>query len=152
MTDWFPKFRGVSIYSSESNEIAYHDLLQFFNIDVGADIVVIGDLGLWNGRRIGYKELNNPTYSMCFESGVNGSAECEWLVDNVTKDLCAKVSHHDGTNYYLYRKFKDISDVQRANFLNKIYEGTVTRGNITRLTSPIGKDILELREFAPFND
>lgn len=151
MEDWFPKFKGVSIYSSEMDESIYHDLLQLFNVDVGANIVVIADLGLWNGRRVGYKELNNPTYAMCFNSGVNGSAICEWVVDNTTKDLCAEVSHHDGTNYYLYRKFKDISDVQRANFLDKIYKGTVTRGDITRLTSPIGKDILELREFAPFD-
>lgn len=143
MSDWFPKLVGIKICVTEMDSELYDEFLQSYNIAVGADIVVIASLGLWNGRRMGYKELHSPVYSDCFSSCIDDYIG-EWIITKETQDLCARVSHHDGTNYYLYRKFKDISDVQRANFLDKIYKGTVTRGDITRLSSPLGKDILSL--------
>lgn len=50
-------------------------------------------------------------------------------------DLRADAVHHDGTNHYLYRAFKDgVSDTQKENLQYKIYCGKATRADITRVT------------------
>ena len=53
--------------------------------------------------------------------------------------------HHDGTNYVLYREWKDnITDAQKANFENAIYHGILTSKDITRYTKSLGKRIAEV--------
>ncbi len=50
--------------------------------------------------------------------------------------------HHDGTNHYLYRTYKDgVSDAQIENLKEKIYRGTATRADITRITHRLGDEI-----------
>ena len=50
--------------------------------------------------------------------------------------------HHDGTNHYLYRTYKDgVSDAQIENLKEKIYRGTATRADITRITRRLGDEI-----------
>lgn len=97
------------------------------------EYIAIADLGLWNGRRMGYKELSNLTdilgnydYTKVYTDNYN------LKVDGI---------HHDGTNYIIIRKFKDISDVQKENFLDKIYNGKVTPQDISRYTKSLLEDI-----------
>ena len=57
-------------------------------------------------------------------------------------DLRADAVHHDGTNHYLYRVFKDgVTDTQIENLQDKIYNGKATRADITRVTKRLGDDI-----------
>ena len=98
------------------------------------DLLAIADLGLWNGRVTGYKELKNLTdISACMQDYNTLYVE--------RNDLKIRAIHHDGTNYYVIREFKDISDEQRENFLDKIYNGKATRKDITRYTKAIGKTV-----------
>ena len=54
----------------------------------------------------------------------------------------ADAVHHDGTNHYLYRVFKDgVTDTQIENLQDKIYNGKATRADITRVTKRLGDDI-----------
>lgn len=94
-------------------------------------IMVIADLGLWNGRRSGYKYLTENLNSI-FDVGEDYN---EWYVDDLG-DIRCKAVHHDGTNYYLFRAVKP--DMNMEILEDKLYEGTATRRDITRYTERLG--------------
>ena len=65
----------------------------------------------------------------------------EWYVDR-RGDLRCTAVHHDGTNHYLYRTIKDgVTDAQIENLQEKLYMGTATRADITRVTKRLGDEI-----------
>ena len=106
------------------------------NIEVGDEIIIIADLGLWNGRRQGYKLLHKTNIRDCL-TGTCGDY-VTWYVDTLG-DLRCDDTHHDGTNLYTYRAWKaGISEEQQENFLAKVYRGRATRKDITRYTRKIG--------------
>lgn len=108
------------------------------DIQLPRSIIVIGDLGLWNGRAHGYKMIESGNIKDCLYSDCDMN---EWYVDKLG-DLRCKAIHHDGTNYYLYRAFRDnVTDSQIERLQDKIYEGTATRHDITRVTKRLGDDI-----------
>ena len=112
------------------------------NIDVGEEIVVIADLGLWNGRRQGYKLLHKTNIADCL-TGTCGDY-VTWFVDD-RGDLNCRDCHHDGTNLYLYRAWKDsVTEEQMENFLEKVYRGKATRKDITRYTRKIGTYVADI--------
>jgi hypothetical protein len=119
----------------ELNQSYLDDERANLNISLDNNIVAIATLGLWNGTRSGYRLFNNNIAS-CLTSGYDPV----WYVDN-NGDFRCHESHHDGTNEILYREFKDISETQKENFLDKIYNGTVTRHDINRYTRRIGDKI-----------
>ena len=102
------------------------------------DIVAIADLGLWNGRRVGYKLFDNV--KSCLYSDCD---EVEWYCDGY--DFKAIMRHHDGTNYVVYRERKSgFSEYAWNNFLNKIFDGTVTKSDISRYTKSLKPKIAEV--------
>lgn len=115
----------------------------FSSIDrLKGDIIIIADLGLWNRRALGYKEIYSRSASDClrFEQDCEYA---EWYVDE-RNDLCSRQSHHDGSHHLVYRSWKEgISDKQKQNFRNKIYYGRATRRDITRYTDSIGSKVKE---------
>lgn len=103
------------------------------NVDIGDEIIVIGDLGLWYGWRFGYKVINSGNISDCL---YDDDDYCEWYCDRY--DMRFKGSNHDGNNYYLYRTWaKNLSENQKENFLEKVYRGRVTHKDILRYTRSI---------------
>lgn len=114
------------------------------NVQLNEPILVIADLGLWNGRFCGYKEIASGNIRDCLFSDTDLT---EWFVDG-NGDMRADAIHHDGTNHYLYRAYKDgISDTQRENLKEKIYNGTATRADITRVTRRIGDEVAKVYGF-----
>ena len=108
------------------------------DIQLSRPIIVIGDIGRWNGRVMGYKEINSGNIKDCLYSDTDYST---WYVDK-NGDLRCTAIHHDGTNYYLYRTYKDgVSDEQVEKLKWKIYNGKATRADITRLTRRLGDEI-----------
>lgn len=108
------------------------------NIQLSQPIIVIGDLGRWNGRVQGYKMIESGNIKDCLYSDTDYT---EWYVDKLG-DLRADAVHHDGTNHYLYRAFKDnATPEQIENLQDKIYSGRATRADITRVTKRLGDDI-----------
>ena len=108
------------------------------NIQLSRPILVIGDLGLWNGRRMGYKEIQSGNIRDCLYSDCDYNT---WYVDR-QGDLRCEAIHHDGTNHYLYRAIKpEASEAQIENLKEKIYRGIATRADITRVTSRLGDEI-----------
>ena len=114
------------------------------NIQLNEPILVIADLGLWNGRFSGYKEIESGNIRDCLYSDTDMT---EWFVDG-KGDLRADAIHHDGTNHYLYRAFKDgVTESQRDALKAKIYDGKASRADITRYTRRLGDDIAKVYGF-----
>lgn len=108
------------------------------DIQLSQPILVVADLGLWNGRFMGYKKIKSGNIRDCLYSDTDYST---WYVDQLG-DLRCDAIHHDGTNHYLYRVYKDdVTETQIDNLLAKIYEGRATRKDITRVTRRLGDEI-----------
>ena len=80
------------------------------DIQLSQPILVVADLGLWNGRRTGYKEIPSGNIRDCLYSDYDYTT---WYVDR-NGDFRCDDTHHDGTNHYLYRVYKDnVSQAQK---------------------------------------
>ena len=116
------------------------------DIQLNRPILVVGDLGLWYGRRMGYKEIKSGNIRDCLysERDIDYST---WFVDKNGDFRCDAI-HHDGSNHYLYRTYKDgVSETQIDNLKEKLYRGTATRADITRITRRLGDDIAKVYGF-----
>ena len=117
------------------------------NIQLPQPIIVIGDLGLWYGRRMGYKEIESGNIRDCLYSD-RDIEYATWYVDKLG-DLRCDAIHHDGTNHYLYRTYKDgVRDSQIDLLKEKLYRGIATRADITRVTRRLGDDIAKVYGFS----
>ena len=108
------------------------------DIQLSREIIIVADLGLWNGRKSGYKMIDSGNIRDCLYSDCDTN---EWYVD--TKgDMRCIANHHDGTNHYLYRAIKgNATDAQVERLQNLIYSGRATRADITRVTERLGDKI-----------
>ena len=115
------------------------------NIQLSQPILVIGDLGLWHGRRSGYKEIESGNIRDCLYADTDYST---WYVDKLG-DLRCDAIHHDGTNHYLYRAYKDgVRESQIDLLKDKLYRGIATRADVTRITRRLGDDIARVYGFS----
>ena len=122
----------------EINEDYLDDERVNLDIQLSQPILVIGSLGLWNGRHSGYREIESGNIRDCLSARHDYTT---WYVDRHGDLRCDDI-HHDGTNHYLYRVFKDgVSEQQRDRLKSRIYSGVVTRSEITRLTRRLGDEI-----------
>lgn len=115
------------------------ELSQLASIDEGYGLIAIADIGRWNGRFSGYKEIEQlctVMYSDC---------DYERVYVDSNGDLRKEESHHDGSNSILYRYWKDgLTTEQKDRFLDKIYNGECTQKDITRYTRKAGIGIANL--------
>ena len=102
-------------------------------------LIAIAEVGRWNGRFSGYKDISSlvdTLYTNC---------DYEELFVDSYGNLRKRESHHDGTNSILYRYWKEgITETQKDNFRQKIYEGNCTNTDIYKYTRKAGKAIAEL--------
>ena len=110
------------------------------NIQLDQPILVIADLGLWNGRRTGYQEISSGNIRDCLYSG-RDIEYATWYVDKLG-DLRCDAIHHDGTNHLLYRTYKPGARDSQIDLLKeKLYYGKAVRSDITRITRRLGDEI-----------
>jgi hypothetical protein len=110
------------------------------NLDKVVDgrILVIADLGLWDGRKSGYKILDTNIKKI-FDIG--GFDYAEFFGDG--KDIRAKEIHHDGTNYYLYRVIREDRDIDKL--LDAIYDGEeISSQKLNYYTRSLYKDVADV--------
>ena len=116
------------------------------DIQLSRPILVVGDLGLWHGRRMGYKEIPSGNIRDCLYSERDMDYST-WYVDKNGDFRCDAI-HHDGTHDYLYRTYKDrVSDTQIESLKEKLYRGIATRADITRVTRRLGDEIAHVYGF-----
>lgn len=110
------------------------------NVKLGAPIIVIADLGLWNGRRKGYKIINSGNIKDCLYD------DCDyitWYCDRY--NFRAVACHHDGINRYLYRELREsLTFAQRENFLYKLVHNEANERMIRRYTKSIRPEIAKV--------
>ena len=107
---------GYTVSDEEWGEEVYSWLdAERMNLNVQVDGVIIafGDLGLWRGRRQGYQILGSNLADILRSS----CDDNEWYGDGY--NIRARLTHHDGTNYVLYRVAKSREDAERI--ADKIY-------------------------------
>lgn len=103
-------------------------------------IIAIAGLGLWNGCRIGYKEIGD-NISDCLYTDCDYA---EWYVDSYGHFKC-DASHHDGTNHIIYKEWKDgVTEEQKQMVMDKIYMGTCTERILRRYTNNLGYKIAKV--------
>ena len=146
LEELYPDYPEDELYAimCKSNAENLYDERANLNIQLSQPILVIADIGRWNGRFNGYKEIPSGNIKDCLYSEMDYN---EWYIDK-NGDLKCDAVHHDGTNHYLYRVYKDgVSDYQKENLKEKIYEGRATRSDITRITRRLGDDIADVYGF-----
>lgn len=147
LDDWrevlLEQFPGKSedelyVLMCEANDIQLADERVNLNIQMPNTILMIADVGRWNGRFPGYQEIKSGNIRDCLHTSMDYAT---FYVDNLG-DLRCDAVHHDGTNHYLYRTYKQgVSDTQIERLQEKILDGTATRRDITRITTRLGDAI-----------
>lgn len=122
----------------EQNDSYLDDERVNLNIQMSSPILVIADIGRWDGRYSGYAEIKSGNIRDCLYSEMDYST---WYVDRLG-DLRCDAVHHDSTNHYLYRAYKPgVTEAQIDRLKEKIYDGIATRADVTRITQRLGDDI-----------
>lgn len=108
----FKNFRkGNSVLISENYETDLECLKNY--LFEKTKYLMIASLGLWNGRKNGYKISDN--FFVSFGEYENFECFC------YKGDVVVSASHHDGTNYILIRQIKqDLTDLQLKNLESKL--------------------------------
>ena len=130
---------------------ANKDCLQFqreeMSVSFGMPILVVGQLGLWDGAHMAYKQIDSGNLADCFE-GSRDTLEIRWFVDE-RGDLRCDDYHHDGMNHYLYRVVRNgISETQLDMLKDAIYMGIATREDIETCTARLGDAIGRIYGFS----
>ena len=110
------------------------------NLDVPLEgkVIILAELGLWDGLRKAYKEVAADTIGDCLQ--VHDDF-CTWYIDD-NDDLCCNGAHHDGTNFYRYREWKPgLGERAMDNFREHLRNGTPTEKHINYYTRNIGKRV-----------
>jgi len=76
------------------------------NLPNGQVIIAYASLGLWDGRHVGGRIVGNRIANILRQSYDN-----KWFCDRY--NVRCNQSHHDGTNYILYRIVPDIDTAER---------------------------------------
>ena len=117
------EYNGVeNITESDIQQEVFDNIDLFFedellNLDktLPNKIIAIADMGLWYGRRQGYKVLGNNLNEVV--SSTIGCDEKEVYCD--AYNVRATGYHHDGSNSVLFRELREDRNID--NFLEKIY-------------------------------
>lgn len=96
LEELYPGYSDDELYDImvKSNAENLYDERVNLNIQLSQPIIVIGDLGRWNGRVSGYKMIDSGNIKDCLYSDTDYN---EWYVDKYG-DLRADAVHHDGTS------------------------------------------------------
>jgi hypothetical protein len=106
--------------------------------EVGGRILVIGDLGMWDGRKSGYKIIESGNISDILTSDCE---YVEWYGDgyNIRSIEC----HHDGRNYCLYSVIREDRNID--NLLDAIYNGEeITSSKLNYYTKSLYKEVADV--------
>ena len=160
MDDWrddlqaeYPELDEDGLYAKmlELNSDYLDDERSNLKQSIGGSLLVIADLGLWNGRHQGYREKADADLSDCLDYRYDSA---EWYVDR-NGEFCGSQAHHDGQSsksrsisdqtHYVYRKIKDSATNDDIDDLEaKLYNGTATQNDIDRVTEKLGDRVAKV--------
>lgn len=128
--------------------IMYDDLAIYLddekqNLDIKLDtpILALATLDLWDGKKKTFKEISSGNIKDCFNAYYDYQT---WFVTDDGEFICHDV-HHDGTNEYVYRKYKpSVTDDDIEKLKEKLYQNTATQEDIDAVTEKLGPKIAEV--------
>ena len=120
-----------------SNELDFEAEMVNLDVKLPGKILVIASLGLWNGRRSGYKIMGNNLNEILTAS-IGDLYEVYFDGYNIK----AKDTHHDGTNYYEFRLIRNDRNIDIL--LEKIYDNNFSRQDINNYTRSLAPYIKEV--------
>lgn len=128
---------AIYAWMAETNNMYLEDERANLDIPTEGRILVIADLGLWNGRRQGYRILPanvNRIFDVSHDY-------IEWYSDGY--NIRAKDYHHDGTNFYEFRVIREDRDIDRL--LEAIYNGEeISRKKLNYYTKSLHKYVAKV--------
>ena len=131
---------GLYYMAYELNSHYLEDERMNLDIDIPNGIIAIADLGLWFGRRTGYKEIGNNIADCLYYD----TDDAEFWVDSHGV-FHAAMYDHDGTSYVVYKAWKDgVTEEQKENVWSALYFGKCTNRMLRRYTRNIGGDIAKV--------
>lgn len=117
------------------NDRQLEDIKYDIKKNLGMPILVIGQLGLWNGTASGYKEIPSGQLADCLYTEDDYST---FFVDDDGEFRCDGI-HHDGTNHYMYRVWKkEVGQWEMEELKDKLYHGSATMEDIDKYTDRLG--------------
>jgi hypothetical protein len=124
----------------ETNNMYFEDEQHNLNKELEGRIIIIADLGLWNGRKQGYKLLGTNINTI-FNINSRGFDYAEFYGDG--HNIRGTEHHHDGTNYYLYRVIRENRNIDKL--LDAIYNGEeITSSKLNYYTRSLYKDVADV--------
>ena len=119
----------------EMESMWFNDELENLDQELEGRIIAIADLGLWDGRKSGYKiggtnlnevmSIGNHDYVKVYSDGFNIRKES---------------SHHDGTNRMLFRMVRENRNID--HFTDMVYNGNpISKSVLNYYTKSIEKNI-----------
>lgn len=124
-------------YMMKTNQMYLNDERANLNRQLNGRILIIADLGLWNGRRPGYKIIEGNIANILYDN----ADFIEWYADQY--NIRATAHHHDGTNYYLYREIREDRNIQVL--LDDIYNGKeISKSKLNYYTRSIRPYVAEI--------
>ena len=103
-------------FMHETNADYLDDERMNLNVETEGRILIIANLGLWHGRKPGYRILSNRNVNAILFYNYDYA---EFYGEG--KDIRGIEDHHDGTNTYLYREIREDRNID--NLLEAIYSG-----------------------------
>lgn len=129
---------------NEDNNIYLDDLRSELDIDLPRPIIILGDIGRWDGRYHGYKMVDSGNIRDCFHFETD---EMTWGLD-CGGDLVAKGADHDGTSFYRYRAFKkSCTDEDIEDFQEKLHFRKCSEDDVEKYTFRLGDAIAKVYGF-----
>ena len=113
-----------------NNQYLYDERSNLY-IPLSTNVIALAALGLWNGRKSGYKILGKNV-NCIFDISED---ENHYYADG--RNIRAKCVHHDGTNYILYRKLKDGVTVEQIESLLLKNDYCLTPQQISKYTESL---------------
>lgn len=145
LEDYEDYFREEGIMDEEEkmkemyllNELDFEAAMVNLDVKLPGKILVIACLGLWNGRRSGYKIMDNNLNEILTAS-IGGLYEVYFDGYNIK----AKDVHHDGINYYEFRLIRNDRNIDIL--LEKIYDDDFSRQDINNYTRSLAPYVREV--------
>ncbi len=122
----------------EENDFQFNCERENLNVELGSRIVIIADLGLWFGRRSGYKILDETNLREC----LTFSPSCdfaEWFIEG--GEFQSTQIHHDGRNCYTYRAIRE--DLSQDD-LFRLEDEIIPTGELMQMTRSLAPEVCKV--------